>query len=166
MTDVLVRGRLAHDQNPIPETRLPSIRARAAPRASDGVRGRAVQLRGVAESLRRDGTEVARAMARMSEDLTSLVKYAGSTGAPRLLRDAERLARRRPAMFLGGAFLFGLAILRILRKSPASADEPAMPPPGHPLDESRLPRHDGPSGYFSARGEGTVTNTPQTRTIR
>jgi hypothetical protein len=28
-----------------------------------------------------------------------------------------------------------------------------------PLDESRLPRHDGPSGYFSARAEGATKNT-------
>ena len=116
---------------------------------------------------RRDRAEFARTLARVSGNLTGLVRYARSTGAPRLLRDGERLARRHPAAFLGGAFLFGFAISRILRISPRDgAEGAATPQPGHPLDESRRPRHDGPSGYFSARGEGTVTNTPQTRTIR
>jgi hypothetical protein len=115
---------------------------------------------------RRDRAELARTLARVSEGLTSLVKSTRSSGAARLLRDAERLARRRPAGFLGGACLLGLALLRILRSPPPrGADEVTTPPPGHPLDESRKPRHDGPSGYFSARGEGTITNTPQTRPI-
>jgi hypothetical protein len=149
------------------DSTLRSVRGRAPPRGDEGIRGLAGHVRSVAESMRREGAEVARAMARVSEDLTSLVKYAGSARAPRLVRDAERLARRQPALFLGGAFLLGLAILRILRNSPPrGADEAAMPPSAAPLDESRRPRHDGPSGYFSARGEGTITNTPQTRTVR
>src|SRR5688572_17847497 len=165
MTDVLVRGSAMQQQN-LDRNRLATIRARLAPRATEGAPGLAGQLRSVAESLRRDSAEVARTMASVSDDLTSLVNHAGSTGAPRLLRDAERLARRRPLVFMGGAFLLGLAILRILRTSSPRADEAATPPPGYPLDESRRPRHDGPSGYFSARGEGTITNTPQTRPIR
>jgi hypothetical protein len=85
----------------------------------------------------------------------------------RLARDAERLARRRLAILVGGTCLLGLLILRILRKPPLQrADKAATPRSGYPIDESRMPRHDGPSGYFSARGEGTISNTPQTRAIR
>jgi hypothetical protein len=85
----------------------------------------------------------------------------------RLVRDAERLARRRLGVLLGGTGLLGLLILRVLRKPPLqSADKAATPRAGYPVDESRMPRHDSPSGYFSARGEGTITNTPQTRGIR
>jgi hypothetical protein len=36
----------------------------------------------------------------------------------RLVRDAERLARQRLAVFVGGTCLLGLLILRILRKPP------------------------------------------------
>jgi hypothetical protein len=85
----------------------------------------------------------------------------------RLIHGAERLARRRLSVLLGGTGLFGLALLRILRKPPPeAADKAATPRSGYPVDESRMPRHDSPSGYFSARGEGTITNTPQTRGIR
>jgi hypothetical protein len=87
--------------------------------------------------------------------------------ALRLVRDAERFARRRLAVLMGGTCLLGLLILRILRKPPLQrADKAATPRSGYPVDESRMPRHDGPSGYFSARGEGTITNTPQARVIR
>ena len=155
------------DQQNVDPKRFTSISARAAPRATEGMRGFAGQLLSAAESLRREGAEVARAVGRVSEDLSSLVKYAGSPGAPRLVRDAERLARRQPAVFVAGALLLGLAILRILRSSPTPAAAAATrPPPPYPVDESRMRRHDAPSGYFSARGEGTITNTPQTRPTR
>jgi hypothetical protein len=154
------------EQQNVGSKRVASIRVRARAPATEGVPGFAAQLQGVARSLRRDGATIAGFVARASEDISSLVKYAGSPGAPRLVREAERLARRRPAAFLGGALLLSLAILRILRNSPTpAADEVAKPSAPYPLDESRMPRHDGPSGYFSARGEGTITNTPQTRSI-
>ena len=87
--------------------------------------------------------------------------------ALRLVRDAERFARRRLAVLMGGTCLLGLLILRILRKPPLQrAGKAAKPRSGYPVDESRMPRHDGPSGYFSARAEGTITNTPQARAIR
>lgn len=66
-----------------------------------------------------------------------------------------------------GAFLFGLTVMRVLRRS--RTDQPVRTPslsPHAPLDESRMPRHDRPSGYFSARGEGAITNTHQTRSPR
>jgi hypothetical protein len=44
---------------------------------------------------------------------------------------------------------------------PKAAQTPAF----QPLDDSRAPRHDRPSGYFSARAEGTMTNTPCSNTI-
>jgi hypothetical protein len=68
---------------------------------------------------------------------------------------------------VAGAFLLGLAVMRFLRRS--SPDQAVQAPrlaPHAPLDESRMPRHDRPSGYFSARGEGTLTNAPLTRSPR
>jgi hypothetical protein len=68
---------------------------------------------------------------------------------------------------VAGAFLLGLAVMRFLRRSSTEQAAPAPRLTPHaPLDESRMPRHDRPSGYFSARGEGTITNQSPTRSPR
>ena len=79
------------------------------------------------------------------------------------------LARLRTFAYVAaGGFSFGLAAGRLWRRAAAAGllvPREAKPAPGiQPLDDSRAPRHDRPSGYFSARGEGTMTNTPQTNT--
>jgi hypothetical protein len=77
-----------------------------------------------------------------------------------------RVPLRRLGLVAAGAFAFGLFAGRLGQRATARR---AITPPEHeparafqPLDDSRAPRHDRPSGYFSARGEGTMTNTPQT----
>jgi hypothetical protein len=84
-----------------------------------------------------------------------------------MTRQDAHLKRLSFGGLVAGAFLLGLAVMRFLRRS---RTDPAVQAPSltshHPLGESRMPRHDRPSGYFSARGEGTITNTPQTRSPR
>lgn len=119
------------------------------------------------EPLRRDAGQVVRAAGRALADIDALATYAQSAGAPGLLRAAARLARRKPVAFLGAALLLGFAALQALRRAPALAVAAVRSvAPGERFDESRLPRHDRPSGYFSARGEGALTNTPKGRAIR
>jgi hypothetical protein len=60
-------------------------------------------------------------LSRYAEDAAHFVddaaKYLRSADLDRLVTDAEDLARRRPALFLGGLFLIGLAAGRFLRSS-------------------------------------------------
>lgn len=139
----------------------------AADSMPHGGSGLARQLVSVAVALRRDGVAVVHAAERARADIQSLADYARSARSPRLIREAERLARQRPAVFLGALFVLGLATVQILRSSPITKTVQAAPnpPPQYPLDESRIPRHDRPSGYFSARAEGAITNTPRSHAV-
>jgi len=117
------------------------------------------------EPLQRNVAAMTRAAERARGDVDRLSHHARSAGAPRILQGAARLAQRKPAAFLGGVFLLGLFVLRALRRGGDNEVPLRSPLPFQRFDESRIP-HDRPSGYFAARGEGTQTNTPQTRTIR
>lgn len=52
-----------------------------------------------------------------------LSDYLKNANASDILRDAESLARRQPAVFLGGAFVVGLLAARFLKSSSAQASE-------------------------------------------
>jgi glucan phosphorylase len=52
-----------------------------------------------------------------------LSDYLKNANASDLLRDAESLARRQPAVFLGGAFVVGLLAARFLKSSSGQASE-------------------------------------------
>jgi len=126
-----------------------------------------IQMGKLLEPLERNVAAMTRAARRARADVDRLSNHARSAGAPRILQGAVQLAQQKPAAFLGGVFLLGLFAMRVLRRGPAAEGAPPKraPLPLQRFDESRI-AHDRPSGYFSARGEGTLTNTPQTRTIR
>lgn len=124
------------------------------------------QMDKLLEPLQRNVAAMTRAAERARADVDRLSHHAHAAGAPRILQGAARLAQRKPAAFLGGVFLLGLFAMRALRRAGSNEVVPPRSPlPLQRFDESRIPR-DRPSGYFAARGEGTQTNTPQTRSIR
>lgn len=133
-------------------------------RLGEGGGIRATPLAKLLEPLRHDVADMGRAAARARAHISALARHAQSNGATRLLRGAAGLARRKPATILGAACLLGLALFQALRRSPAAAAP--RPAARQQFDQSRLPRRDRPSGYFSARAEGSLTNTPKTRSIR
>lgn len=138
-------------------------RRRTGRRLDDGVGPGARVLR-LIESIRRDAAEVARAAVRVGDDIEALTRAASSSGARRGLLEPERRTRGRPDAFLGGAMLLGLAALNVLRRSGVEQATPAPSPPAQPLF-AETPLRDRPSGYFSARDEGALTNTPQTNAV-
>jgi len=84
---------------------------------------------------------------KAAEQIERLTEYLRRNDAGQLVREVEGFARRQPALFLGGAFLLGLAGARFLKSSNPAADLPYPAP-----DASRaLP----PAGGTSAGGAGT-----------
>jgi hypothetical protein len=149
------------------ERRAAKMRRRlAGRRLDDGMSRPGARVWRLVESIRRDAAEVARAAVRAGESIEALTGSASSSGVAHGLRHPERHARRRPASFLGGAILLGLAALNVLRRSRVEQATPAPSPAAWPrFAETQMQLRDRPSGYFSARGEGTLTNTPQTSTV-
>ena len=102
----------------------------AKERAAERLRRVASQLDHVGEGLRADDAAVAKLAERASRGIERVADYVSSTDGPGIIRDTEQLARRRPALFFGGAFLLGLAAGRFLRSSRPDSDAGGPQRPG------------------------------------
>ena len=75
-------------------------------------------LHGAASSLREDGeTQLSSWVEQAAGQVERLVGYMQGKPADGMLHDFEDLARRNPALFLGGTYLAGMAVGRFLRAS-------------------------------------------------
>jgi hypothetical protein len=75
-------------------------------------------LRGASEQIRHEDEFVSHYLERASHSVERVAGYVGSADPQRLSADVQRFARSRPAWFIGGAFVAGLAIGRFLKSSP------------------------------------------------
>jgi hypothetical protein len=121
------------------------------------VRAVAARLRGVARSLTVEDPRAARAVARAGQRIERLGATLRTPRPRSWLYAASRVVRQLPSVAL--ETLRGVAARRVKPMRPSVNEAIFVPVLKRPLDESRLPRHDGPSGYFSARAEGATKNT-------
>lgn len=83
-------------------------------------------LRWAGEGLKEEDELIAGYAERASERISRMADYVDSSTAEKVMEDAGRIARERPAVFFGGAFLLGLAAGRFLKSSQADdSEEPA-----------------------------------------
>jgi hypothetical protein len=126
---------------------------------TDRIRGVATQLQNASDSLRADDPLAANLAERASRGAEDIARYVSSASVQSVVRDTERLARRQPALFFGGAFLLGLAAGRFLRSSPPN-DDGATPALGYG-DKAGGPlvtRQDRSSGFFPTAERGLPSN--------
>ena len=91
-------------------------------RAADGLGGIANVIRHSANELRSENEALASYVDQASDQLRRFADQIRQKGVADMLDDVHAFARRRPAVFIGGAFLVGLAVARFL-KSSADRDE-------------------------------------------
>lgn len=101
----------------------------------------------------RDKDTIANVMAGAAHQLERLSGYMRDRSVNEMMSEAERLARREPEMFLGGAALLGLIGARFFKSSSPESKPPAR---------RRLPPHERSSGEYR-RGH---RHTPQDERIR
>lgn len=77
-------------------------------------------LKSAGDELRQQDEFVADYAARAAAGIDRVAEYLTSVPPRELVHDAEQFARRKPALFFGGAFLVGLAAGRFLRASSSS----------------------------------------------
>jgi len=92
-------------------------------RAADGIGGIAEVFRSAGNELRNENETLASYVDTASEQLRRFADNIRQRGVVDMLDDVHAFARRRPALFIGGAFLIGLGIARFLK---ASSDRGAM----------------------------------------
>lgn len=86
-------------------------------RAADGLGGIANVFRTAGHELRSDNEAVAAYVDMASDQLKRVADQIRQKGVTDMLDDVHSFARRRPALFIGGAFLVGLGIARFLKSS-------------------------------------------------
>jgi len=93
-------------------------------RASGELHGISQALQKTAEQLKEQDQEpIGRYADQASEQAEKLSNYLSGRDAEQLLNEAEDLARNKPAIFLGGAFVIGVAAARFLKSSAGQREE-------------------------------------------
>lgn len=92
-------------------------------RATDGIGTIAQAVRKTTQELRQDRHEtVAEYVERAADQLERFSAHLKTKDVGELFRDAATFARRRPAIFVGSAFVLGLIGARFLKSSPPTGD--------------------------------------------
>ena len=86
-------------------------------RAADGLGGIANVIRNAGNELRNDNEALASYVDMASDQLRRFADHIRQKGVADMMDDVHTFARRRPALFIGGAFLVGLGIARFLKSS-------------------------------------------------
>lgn len=119
------------------------------------------EINAFAQALRTSGQEleyqnrpaIANYTEQMAEQLERVSQYINERDVDQLLSEAADFARRRPEVFLGGAFVFGVALGRFLSSSNQARYRPE---PAQPLNVPQPSASDySPSPY------GHTTNEPR-----
>lgn len=128
-------------------------------RAAESLGSVAESLRHSGERLRGEHDGAGQLFERAGGQMERFSAYLQDREVDEIVVDVERLARRQPALFLGGAFAFGLLGARFLKSSrrgspeqrdpahPASVGSPGRPDGRSASGESGLERPGGQSGY-------------------
>jgi hypothetical protein len=87
-------------------------------RATEGLGSVASAVKGATQQLRNNNQETAaRIVEKTAEQVERFSTRLREKDLGELVRDAERLARRQPAMFIGGAIALGIVAARFLKSS-------------------------------------------------
>ena len=86
-------------------------------RAADGLGGIANVIRNAGNELRTENEALAAYVDQASDQLRRFADQIRQKGVADMMDDVHNFARRRPALFIGGAFLVGLGIARFLKSS-------------------------------------------------
>lgn len=122
-------------------------------RAADGLGGIANVFRSAGNELRSENDMVAQYVDMASDQLKRFADQIRQKGVTDMLDDVHSFARRRPALFIGGAFLVGLGIARFLKSSAERQAYDEQTSSGFssvdPMTTSSVPSYGG-SGYGEA----------------
>jgi hypothetical protein len=91
-------------------------------RAADGLGGIADVFRNAGNELRNENETIAQYVDAASDQMKKFADHIRQRGVGDMMGDLNQFARRRPALFIGGAFLVGIGIARFLKSSADRSD--------------------------------------------
>ena len=127
--------------------------------AADGIDGVARTVRRVSADMQTQQPQIANAALTAADQAEKVAQYLRQTDAREMIANVEDVARRQPLIFLGGAFLLGVAASRFIKAAGGGQmDQDAQS--GYRSGYSSDYRAGGTSDYqrsggFEATGPGT-----------
>jgi len=94
-------------------------------RAADGLGGIADVIRSASDELRSENETLASYVDMAGDQMRRFADQIRQRGIADMMDDVGQFARRRPALFIGGAFLVGIGIARFLKSTADRGDDRA-----------------------------------------
>jgi hypothetical protein len=92
--------------------------------AAEGVDSVAQTIRRVSSEMQTDQPQIANVAQTAADQAEALARYLRETDARQIISSVEGAARRQPILFLGGAFVLGLAASRFLKAATGNQNLP------------------------------------------
>ena len=92
-------------------------------RAADGLGGIADVIRNTGNELRNENETIAQYVEMAGDQMRRFADNIRQRGVADMMDDLNQFARRRPALFIGGAFLVGLGVARFLKATADRGDD-------------------------------------------
>jgi len=125
---------------------------KARDRAAEGLGQVTDSIRRVSQDMAGDQPAIANVVTTAADQADRIAEYLRNTDARQILSTVEDIARRQPLVFLGGAFVLGLAASRLIKAAGGSAQgQSAQKQPGQ---ESGLGQQWSSGADYQATGPG------------
>ena len=119
--------------------------------AADGLDKVAVTVRRLSSDMQIDQPQIANVAATAADQADKVAQYLRQTDARQIIGKVEDTARQQPLLFIGGAFLLGLAASRLIK---AGSPDTNAPKAGQ-FEQSNYRSGYQSSDSFEAIGPGT-----------
>ena len=126
--------------------------------AADGIDKVAGTVRRVSTDMQADQPQIANAALTAADQAEKVAQYLRQTDARQMIANVEDVARRQPLIFLGGAFLLGVAASRFIKAAgggQGNQDAQSGYRSGYSSDYRSGGTSDYRRGGFEATGPGT-----------
>lgn len=124
--------------------------------AAEGIDKVAQSVRRISSDMQTDQPQIANAALTAADQAEKVAQYLRQTDARQIIGNVEDVARRQPLIFLGGAFLLGVAASRFIKAAGGDKSAQAGYRSGYSTDyRSGAARDFRSSDSYEATGPGT-----------
>ena len=124
--------------------------------AAEGIDKVAQTVRRISTDMQTDQPQIANAALTAADQAEKVAQYLRQTDARQIIGNVEDVARRQPLIFLGGAFLLGVAASRFIKAAGGGRDTQAGYRSGYSADYRSGATSDyRSSDAYEAKGPGT-----------
>jgi hypothetical protein len=125
---------------------------KARTQAADGLEQVTESIRRVSMDLEAEQPQIAGVVTTAADQAERIAEYLRTTDARQILNTVEDVARRQPLIFLGGAFVLGLAASRLLK----AAGGPTSRTGSYGMSSDGTTAHQWSGGGYEATGPGSM----------